>query len=268
FPGGHITVAGANSAASLASRPIRVVLCDAFAGYPASAGAEGAPVSLAYKRTATFDNRRFVLVSTPTFEGASRIAAAYEETDRRVYLVPCPDPDCGHEQELVWGDKGGDHGVQWDKDDAGRPIPATARYVCEACGAVWSDGDRWKAVAKGRWHATAPFNGKAGFRLSALYSPWARLADIVSWHATAPFNGKAGFRLSALYSPWARLADIVREWAEALGQSERIKVFVNTVLGRTFRELGEAPDWQRIYDRREEWETARVPAGARLLTGF
>src|SRR5206468_12583720 len=204
FPGGHITVAGANSAASLASRPIRVVLCDEVDRYPASAGAEGAPVSLAYKRTATFDNRRFVLVSTPTFEGASRIAAAYEETDRRVYLVPCPDPDCGHEQELVWGDKGGDHGVQWDKDDAGRPIPATARYVCEACGAVWSDGDRWKAVAKGRWHATAPFNGKAGFRLSALYSPWARLADIV------------------------------REWAEALGQSERIKVFVNTVLGRTF----------------------------------
>src|SRR6059058_2453346 len=50
FPGGHITVAGANSAASLASRPIRVVLCDEVDRYPASAGAEGDPVSLAYKR--------------------------------------------------------------------------------------------------------------------------------------------------------------------------------------------------------------------------
>ncbi len=28
FPGGHVTLAGANSPASLASRPIRVVLCD------------------------------------------------------------------------------------------------------------------------------------------------------------------------------------------------------------------------------------------------
>ena len=28
FPGGHITMAGANSPASLASRPVRVVLCD------------------------------------------------------------------------------------------------------------------------------------------------------------------------------------------------------------------------------------------------
>lgn len=28
FPGGHVTIAGANSAAGLASRPVRIVLCD------------------------------------------------------------------------------------------------------------------------------------------------------------------------------------------------------------------------------------------------
>ena len=34
FPGGHITMAGANSPASLASRPIRIVLMDETDRYP------------------------------------------------------------------------------------------------------------------------------------------------------------------------------------------------------------------------------------------
>lgn len=54
FPGGHVTACGANSPASLASRPIRVVLCDEVDRYPVSAGSEGDPVTLAKKRSATF----------------------------------------------------------------------------------------------------------------------------------------------------------------------------------------------------------------------
>lgn len=50
FPGGHITMAGSNSPSSLASRPVRVVLCDEVDRYPASAGSEGDPVNLAIKR--------------------------------------------------------------------------------------------------------------------------------------------------------------------------------------------------------------------------
>ncbi|TIY11075.1 MAG: phage terminase large subunit family protein, partial [Mesorhizobium sp.] len=49
FNGGHVTVVGANSAAGLASRPIRVVLADEVDRYPASAGTEGDPLSLAIK---------------------------------------------------------------------------------------------------------------------------------------------------------------------------------------------------------------------------
>jgi phage terminase large subunit GpA-like protein len=36
FAGGHITLAGSNSPAGLASRPIRIVLCDEVDRYPAS----------------------------------------------------------------------------------------------------------------------------------------------------------------------------------------------------------------------------------------
>ena len=64
FPGGSITIAGANSPAGLAMRPIRYVLLDEVDRYPASAGTEGDPVSLATKRSATWWNRKFLLVSS------------------------------------------------------------------------------------------------------------------------------------------------------------------------------------------------------------
>jgi phage terminase large subunit GpA-like protein len=66
FPGGHITACGANSPSSLASRPVRLVLCDEVDRYPVSAGSEGDPVSLARKRATTFWNRKIGLFSTPT----------------------------------------------------------------------------------------------------------------------------------------------------------------------------------------------------------
>ena len=58
FPGGHITMAGANSAAGLASRPIKIVLMDEIDRYPPSAGTEGNPIKLAEKRTTTFWNEK------------------------------------------------------------------------------------------------------------------------------------------------------------------------------------------------------------------
>lgn len=43
FPGGHITIVGANSPSSLASRPIKMLLADEIDRYPKSAGTEGDP---------------------------------------------------------------------------------------------------------------------------------------------------------------------------------------------------------------------------------
>ena len=93
FPAGALSMVGANSPAGLASRPIRIVLCDEVDRYPLSAGEEGDPIALASKRAMTFWNRKIVLVSTPTDKGASRIEAAYEESDKRRFYVPCP--HCG-----------------------------------------------------------------------------------------------------------------------------------------------------------------------------
>ena len=165
FVGGQITMAGANSPASLASRPIRVALCDEVDRYPASAGAEGDPINLAFKRTTTFWNKKKVLVSTPTIKGASRIERAFEESDKRYFYVPCP--DCNEKQVLKWSN------VTWDDGK-----PQTAKYYCEHCGSGWNDAQRWGAVKKGVWIAQGESRGVAGFALNEIYSSWVRLADM------------------------------------------------------------------------------------------
>ena len=78
FPGGHVTMVGANSPSSLASRPIRILLADEIDRYPATAGNEGDPLLLAGKRLATFWNKKEVCVSTPTNKETSRISVEFE----------------------------------------------------------------------------------------------------------------------------------------------------------------------------------------------
>ena len=166
FPGGHVTACGANSPASLASRPCRIILMDEVDRYPISAGTEGDPVALARKRASTFWNKKFIEVSTPTERGASRIEKSYAASDKRRYFVPCP--DCGEHQTLEWAN------VKWTNKDA-----STAEYMCEHCGSLWGDVQRHRAVRQGEWRATAvaASQGVAGFHISALYSPWISLRE-------------------------------------------------------------------------------------------
>ena len=124
--------------------------------FPASSGTEGDPSQLAEARTTAWSNRKIVLTSTPTDRDASRIERAYLETDQRVYFVPCPHEECGAFQTLKW------EMVRWDKDDEGNHLPDTASYYCEECGGSWTEAERHRAVRKGEWRPSTPYNGSAG----------------------------------------------------------------------------------------------------------
>lgn len=229
FPGGQLAIAGANSPAAMASRPIRVLLMDEVDRYPASAGTEGDPVSLATKRTTNFWNRRILMGSTPTIAGQSRIELAYEQSDQRRFFVPCP--HCHEAQTLVW------ENVRWVEGK-----PETARYHCAACGAGWNDATRWRAV---------------------------RVAEDEGggWRATAPFAGIAGFAINELYSPWRRLEQTVSDYILASAKQETLKVWTNTALGETWQETGEAPDAKALHERRGKWRMGTIPDGGLFVVG-
>jgi phage terminase large subunit GpA-like protein len=89
------------------------------------------------------------------------------------------------------------------------------------------------------------------------------------WRASAPGHRRtAGFHLSSLYSPvgWFSWADAAEMYEQARKTPDLMKGFVNTVLGLPFEEEAEAPEWQRLYERRESYRIGLVPERGLLLT--
>jgi phage terminase large subunit GpA-like protein len=228
FPGGQLVLTGANSATGLRSMPARYVFLDEVDAYPGDVDGEGDPIALAEARTATFGHRKkLFLVSTPTIKGLSRIEREYEASDQRRFFVPCP--HCGKMQWLQF------ERLRWEKRK-----PETAHYLCEACDGQIFESAKTEMLAQGEWRATADGS-----------DPRTR-----------------GYHLSALYSPvgWTSWAGIARSWEDAQANDAALKTAKNVLLGETWMESGEAPDWQRLYDRRERWTPGTVPEKALFLT--
>jgi len=228
FPGGHLTLSGANSAAGLSSRPIRILLCDEVDRYPASAGTEGDPVALAVKRTTTFWNRKLIFISSPTIENLSRIDAAFLASDQRFFQVPCF--RCGRRQKLEW------EFVRWDEER-----PRTAVYVCCFCGTAWDDQQRYEAIHAGIWIAEKEFNGTAGFHLNEMYNPWVALGEMAERFLDAKHKADRG-------------------------DTEALRAFVNTSLARTWREEAETADPEPLLTRREPYTAEALPWRILYLT--
>lgn len=193
FPGGDIVFAGANSPASLASRPRRIVMFDEIDKYKANIGTDGDPIKQGFQRTQNFWNRKKILASTPTLEGLSNIDDWYRRSDQRVYEVPCD--QCGAFQSLEWEQ------VTWE-----RGKPETARYQCSECDALLDQRQIALAVRHGHWVPKAPFRGIAGFYCWAIYSPWVTMADLAAEWDDA--EGKPGeeqtfvnLKLGRTYNP-------------------------------------------------------------------
>lgn len=227
FPGGTLSLVGANSPRGFRRVSRRVVLFDEVDGYPPSAGAEGDQISLGIRRSEYYWNRKIVAGSTPTVKGASRVESMFLLTDQRRFFVPCP--HCDQFQTMRWS------GIQWPK---GRP--AEAYYVCEHCGSVIEHSQKYSMIERGEWRPTAQPSkpGMVGFHLWAAYS----------------------------YSPNATWGQLATEFVEAKGDPLKLKTFVNTVLGETWEEKGERVDENALAARAEDYDTDPLPDGAVILT--
>ncbi|MCZ2074251.1 MAG: phage terminase large subunit family protein [Bryobacterales bacterium] len=238
FRGGVLVMTGANSAVGLRSMPVRYLFLDEVDGYPLDVDGEGNAVALAEARTRTFSRRKIFIVSTPTIAGVSTIEREYEASDQRRFFVPCP--HCGHRQWLRFEQ------LRWERNESGT-FPETAAYVCESCEVPIPEHHKTWMLEHGEWRAMVEKSAEGS-------------------------NKTAGFHLSSLYSPigWRSWRDIAMAWERAIskesGSAAEIKTFKNTELGETWVEEGEAPDWQRLLERREDYRIGTIPVGGLLLT--
>lgn len=228
FPGGVLVMTGANSAVGLRSMPARYIMLDEVDGYPMDVDGEGSPISLAEKRASTFSNRKILEISTPTIESQSIIESDFQLTDQRYFYVPCP--ECGCEQILVF------QNLRWQPGKYDEVV-----YECDHCQYHINEYQKTTMLTHGRWVATAPENA----------NPYVY-----------------GYHVSALYAPdgWKSWAEIAEEWDKAQGDDAKLKTFYNTVLGETWKEKTDAPKWEEIYQRAQDYAMNKPFAQVAFLT--
>jgi len=227
FPGGYIAIVGANSAAGLSSRPVRILLADEVDRYPPTAGQEGDPLLLASKRRTTFWNYKEVFISTPTVKGASRIEVEFENSTQEIWQVPCP--DCGEFQALEWAQ------VSFIKENLDE-----INYICAVCGAMNSEVAWKERYTSGKFSARFPERKTRGFYLNSLASLLVEWREIVEKFLLANEQKKKG-------------------------NIESLKVWTNTEMGQTWEEEGSELEPDTLFNRREKYN-CEVPNDVICLT--
>lgn len=241
FPGGGLYMVGANSGRGFRRVSRRVVIFDEVDAYPPSAGSDGDQIKLGTKRADHYHNRKIIAASTPLVAGESRIDEMFLEGDQRYYHVPCP--TCGASDILVFRERedGRGHVMKWPKDD-----PEAAYFQCSGKGCRIDHSQKRKMLEAGGWIADAPHTNPAK-KIHASFHIWAAYSV-------------------AANASWGQIA---REFIDAAkGGAEKLKTFINTVLGEVWTEKGEAPSWERLYNRRMTYPIGTVPddCGIVLLT--
>lgn len=234
FDGMYVVFAGANSPASLASRPIRFLFMDEVDKYPRSAGKEADPRSLARERTKTFPfNKKIVQTSTPTLKNGP-IWKAYENTEVKMqYYVPCP--HCGHYQTFKF--KGG---IVFERKLSPENARHTAYYECEGCKQPIRDLHKPMMLRNGEW----------------------RTADGKTKKAT-----KTGYWINAIYSPWVRFGDVVYAFLTSKQSPEELMNFVNSWLAEPWENTQVKLSSDKVLKQTSGYDEGIVPDRTIFLTG-
>jgi len=234
FEGMYITLSGANSPSSLASKPIRFLFLDEVDKYPGASKKEADPIKLARERTKTFPNRKIFMTSTPTLK-TGQIWKAKESADVvKHYKVPCP--HCGEYIELQFKQ------LKWPNDEGMSYADRAefAYYVCQECGGIITDQHKPQILRYGRW-------------------------EIVKQRTQFP--RKVCYWINTLYSPFVRFSEIAKEFLSTKDDPEDFQNFVNSWLAEPWEDTKLKTNADLVLERQTDYEEFEVPDWAILLTG-
>jgi phage terminase large subunit GpA-like protein len=229
FPGGSLVLANANSANDLSSKTIKYVGCDEVDRWPDELEGQGDPMTLVDARYMTFR-------ATRDYKKFQISTPTIEGASRIDDAFQAGDqrfwhvacPGCG----------------EWVRFEFrhlkfAREKPYGAHYVPPCCGVVIESHQRKELVRGGRFIATEPGPNRPP-----------------SFHVDT---------LSSLFVSWDDIAD---EWWKAQRDEKKLKAFFNLWLGLPYRVRGDAPEWERLMERRADYQSRTIPAGGLVVTGF
>lgn len=248
FTGGMDTLAWSNSASRLSQKSRRLIFIEEPDRCSTDAKGEGKAINLVIRRGDSFANRKVVMGGSPTQKNFSAIYQWMETTDWREYWIPCW--KCGGHQTIEWKmvswDKaGGGDTAAYNHPKYGYNLPETAHLVCRLCEARITNDQKIDALADGKWVATRPFRGRAGFALQGPYSPM----------------------------PKATLRHVVEEYLEAKAEADKgdysdMRVWTNTRCGEWYEEPAEEEYSEESISHLREVMTGPVPHQVKYITAF
>lgn len=245
FPGGWISLTTAASSRGLQMKSVRIYIAEEISEYPFDVDGRGDPLGLGDARTAAWEGReKKYRSSTPAIKGACRISKLEAQGDRRRRYMPCP--HCGDFQQLHW-----DRLIKEGRD--------LGKYPCASCGTLIDERFKDQMRAAGVWLKTYDGPGKP--------------PDVVAPDQVAHFRARGSdgrqpsFASNGLIHPIKAWQTLILAWFRAKGTPSEEKKFFNQDLGEEYEEKGEAPDFEKLAQRREAFAWRIVPTGTVRITG-
>ncbi len=255
YAGGTLTLVGANTETGFRRITVRVVILDEVSAYPVDTGTDGDPVRQAEGRSFSAFNRKIIAGSTPNRFGFCRINKSFLASDQRHFFVPCP--HCKHM-----------HVLEWKNFKYPSQNPEKAHFVCPSCRKEITEKYKQSMTDAGEWRSVKPFTC---CETEQEPSRWDDRGRPICKECDTPYiSGHAGFHIWAAYSdlPNARWGKLASYYEDVKDNPEEKQVFINTILGETYRDDAVTLESHNFYERREEYgdeHDGKLPEGVHVI---
>ena len=276
FTTGLLHLRGGKAAKNYRRLTVDTVKYDEFSAFDRDIEKEGAPGKLGDKRLEGAVWPKSIAGSTPKTKYNDNTEDREAEADMHLrWHVPCL--HCGELHQITFGGKGAKHGLTWFDGDA-----TTVAHLCPHCGCLMTQAQYLEVWHAGVWVDTATGAWLDSGRISDDRECSFRTAQRLDWRVCelpsaidpatiVPPPGHAAMPIWTACAPQATWVQIVEEFLAAAKLAERgdkslLKTVVNTTLGETWEEKGEAADEHALQARAEDYPLGVVPIGALVLT--
>lgn len=237
--GGELFAVGANSSGRIRRLQASVLYADEIDAIEQDSGDEGDKLAQFLKRGRGRKEQHKWLTSYPSLRGASKVDAAFNQSDQCRYYVRCPECEAQfepHTRQLVW--------------TPGQPEDAA--WICPECESRNTDKDRRKAAEDGEYldkDMQPPKDGTArGYHVNCM--------------------AHTGDHNSAYSGYLHEIAAEIEKGRAADNPEKARRVFVNTMDAESYAEVAESkPEPEGLYARREDYKPMkRLPENCLVLT--